>query len=67
MAEAVNEAADRQAAGQAAVAGACHGDRRGGDVGLRPAGRLFGALKHDGPPVALEDMERAIAEGACEE
>ena len=34
---------------------------------VRPVGRLFGALKHDGPPVTLEDIERAIAEGACEE
>ena len=34
---------------------------------MRPIGRLFGALKHDGPRVTLEDMERAIAEGACEE
>ena len=34
---------------------------------VRPVGRLFGALKHDGPPATLEDMERAIAEGACEE
>ena len=34
---------------------------------MRPIGRLFGALKHDGPPATLEDMERAIAEGACEE
>ena len=34
---------------------------------VRPVGRLFGALKHDGPPVTLEDMERAIVEGACEE
>ena len=33
---------------------------------VRPAGRLFGALRHDGPPVTLEDMERAVAEGACE-
>lgn len=32
----------------------------------QPIGRLFGALKHDGPPKSLEDMERAIAEGACE-
>ena len=23
--------------------------------------RLFGALRYDGPPVTLEDMERAIA------
>lgn len=34
---------------------------------MRPIGRLFGALKHDGPRVTLEDMERAIAEGACKE
>ena len=34
---------------------------------VRPVGRLFGVLKHDGPSVRLEDMERAIAEGACEE
>lgn len=34
---------------------------------IRPIGRLFGALKHDGPPAMLEDMDRAIAEGACEE
>ena len=33
---------------------------------MRPIGRLFGALKHDGPPMSLEDMERGIAEGACE-
>lgn len=34
---------------------------------VRPIGRLFGALKHDGPPMSLEDMERGIAKGACEE
>ncbi len=34
---------------------------------VRPVGRLFGALKHDGPPLTLEDMKRAAAEGACEE
>ena len=33
---------------------------------VRPVRRLFGALRHDGPPVTLEDMERAVAEGACE-
>ena len=33
---------------------------------LRPVTRLFGAFGHDGPPVSLEDMERAIAEGAGE-
>ena len=26
--------------------------------------RLFGAFKHEGPPVTLREMERAIAEGA---
>lgn len=33
-------------------------------VPVRPVGRLFGMLKHDGPTIALEDMERAIADGA---
>ena len=33
---------------------------------MRPIGRLFGALKHEGAPARLEDMERGIAEGACE-
>lgn len=33
---------------------------------VRPIGRLFGALEHDGPPVSLEEMERAVAEGAQE-
>ncbi len=33
---------------------------------VRPLARLFGALKHDGPPVTLEEMERAIADGARE-
>ena len=31
---------------------------------VKPIGRLFGALKYDCPPVSLQDMERAIAEGA---
>lgn len=31
---------------------------------VRPVSRLFGRLKYDGPAVSLEDMERAIAEGA---
>ena len=26
--------------------------------------RLFGAFKHEGPPVTLNEMEHAIAEGA---
>ena len=32
---------------------------------VRPIDRLFGALKHDGPPVTLEDMERTVAEAMC--
>ena len=32
---------------------------------VRPIQRLFGVLAHDGPPVTLDDMERAIAEGAA--
>ena len=31
-----------------------------------PVGRLFGMLKYDGPPVTLEEMDQAIAEGASE-
>ena len=31
-----------------------------------PVDRLFGMLKYDGPPVTLEEMDRAIAEGASE-
>lgn len=34
---------------------------------VRLIGRLFGALKHDGPPLTLEEMEQAVAEAACEE
>lgn len=36
---------------------------------IRPISRLFGALKshYSGPPATLEDMNRAIAKGACEE
>lgn len=30
-------------------------------VAVRPLRRLFGALRYDGPPVTLEDIERAIA------
>lgn len=39
-----------------------------GDVRIlpvRPIGRLFGVLKHDGPPVSIEEMNDAIADGAC--
>ena len=32
---------------------------------VRPVARLFGALKYGGPPASLEDMERAIADGAA--
>ncbi len=32
---------------------------------VRPISRLFGALRHDGPAVTLEEMERAVADGAC--
>ena len=33
---------------------------------VRPTSRLFGSLKYDGPVVSLDDMARAIAEGATE-
>lgn len=36
-------------------------------IPVRPLSRLLGVLKHDGPPVTLEEMERAVAEGASEE
>ena len=35
-------------------------------IPMRPLSRLFGAFKHEGPPVTLEDMERAIASGALD-
>ena len=31
---------------------------------VRPIQRLYGVLKYDGPPVTLDDMQRAIREGA---
>ena len=34
---------------------------------VRPIGRLFGALEHDGPAVTLEDMEQAVSDGARED
>ena len=34
---------------------------------VRPIHRLFGVLEHDGPPVTVEQMEKAVAEGAQEE
>ena len=35
---------------------------------VRPLVRLFGfgTMKHNGPPVTLQDMERASREAACE-
>ena len=33
---------------------------------VRPTSRLFRSLRYDGPVVTLEDMDRAIAEGATE-
>ena len=41
-----------------------------GGVRIMPVGsvrRLCGALQHDGPTVTLGEMERAVADGACEE
>ena len=35
-------------------------------IPVRPTSRLFRSLRYDGAPVSLEDMERAIAEGATE-
>ena len=34
---------------------------------VRPIRRLFGVLKHDGPPVTVEEMKRAIADAASGE
>lgn len=33
---------------------------------LRPISRLRGIVQRQGPPLSLEEMDRAIAEGACE-
>lgn len=33
---------------------------------LRPISRLRGTVQYEGPTLSLEDMDRAIAEGACE-
>ena len=33
---------------------------------VRPTSRLFHSLKYDGPPVSLEEMDNAAAEGAIE-
>ena len=34
-------------------------------VKVGPITRLKGALKYDGPPVSIEEMNQAIIEGAC--
>ena len=34
---------------------------------VRPIHRLFGALRHEGRPATVEQMDEAIAEGACQE
>ena len=34
---------------------------------VRSVSRLCGVLQHDGRAVTLEEMERAVADGACEE
>jgi len=42
---------------------------QGGEVRIikvRPIGHLCGVLRNEGPPATLEDMERAITEGACD-
>lgn len=31
---------------------------------VRPIQRLYGVLEYDGPPVSLDDMERAVGEAA---
>ena len=36
-------------------------------LAVRPVERLFGAIKYDGPPVSIDDMNRAIVEGATHE
>ena len=33
---------------------------------VRPINRLYGVLQYDGPAATLEDMERAIMDGATE-
>ena len=34
-------------------------------LAVRPISRLFGMLQRNGPVVTLEEMEQAIADGAC--
>lgn len=33
-------------------------------LAVRPIEHLFGIIKHEGPPVSLDEMQEAIAEGA---
>ena len=33
-------------------------------IPVRPLSRLFGFCRYDGPPPTIEDMKRAIADGA---
>ena len=35
-------------------------------IAVRPINRLYGILKREGAPVTLDEMERAIANGACD-
>ena len=35
-------------------------------VPVRSVKRLSGALRYDGPAVTLDEMEQAVADGACE-
>ena len=35
-------------------------------LAVRPIGRLFGALRHEEPPVTLEQMEDAMVEGVAQ-
>ena len=32
---------------------------------VRSIGRLFGVLRHEGSAVTVEEMEQAVADGAC--
>ena len=34
---------------------------------VRPIARLFGALKHDGPTIRVDEMEQSVADRAVEE
>ncbi len=35
-------------------------------LSVRPISRLFGVLQYDGPTVAVEEMDEAVADGATE-